>query len=198
MKRTLIGIKEVEKFDLYDITVENEHNFQLENGIIAHNSLFPKAIVAGGTGYMYFSNDVWIIGRQQEKDKTDIVGYNFIINIEKSRTVAEKSKIPVTVIKGKGIYKYSGLLELALESGHIVKPSNGWYSLPDSDKKYRESQTPEILDVVLNDATFNEFINKKFKSSSGAKLINDVMDIDDELLEDDVEDEDFIIDTDEE
>jgi intein/homing endonuclease len=46
--RKLVSIKEVEKFPLYDITVENDHCFELENGIIAHNSMYPKAIVSGG------------------------------------------------------------------------------------------------------------------------------------------------------
>jgi intein/homing endonuclease len=41
-------IEYIEPFDIYDITVENDHCFELENGVIAHNSLFPKDIVGGG------------------------------------------------------------------------------------------------------------------------------------------------------
>ena len=52
--------------------------------------MFPKAIVSGGTGIYYTSDNIWIIGRQQEKKGTDIVGYNFVINVEKSRFVKEK------------------------------------------------------------------------------------------------------------
>lgn len=43
--RTLVGVVEVEPFDLYDITVENDHCFRLVNNVIAHNS---KTIVGGG------------------------------------------------------------------------------------------------------------------------------------------------------
>ena len=43
--------------------------------------LFPKAIVSGGTGIMYSADNVWIIGRQQEKEGTEIKGYNFVINV---------------------------------------------------------------------------------------------------------------------
>ena len=85
--------------------------------------MFPKDIVGGGTGSYYSADNIYIIGRQQEKEGTEIVGYNFIINVEKSRYVREKSKIPISVSFDGGISKYSGLLDLALESGHVVKPS---------------------------------------------------------------------------
>lgn len=46
--RKLVGIKIVDPFPIYDITVENDHCFELDNGIIAHNSLYPKQIISGG------------------------------------------------------------------------------------------------------------------------------------------------------
>jgi intein/homing endonuclease len=46
--RKLVSVREVEPFGLYDITVENDHCFELSNGVIAHNSMYPKAIVSGG------------------------------------------------------------------------------------------------------------------------------------------------------
>ena len=88
--------------------------------------LYPKDIVSGGTGIYYSADNIFIIGRQQEKQGADVVGYNFIINVEKSRFVREKSKIPVEVKFDGGISKWSGLLDMALESGHVVKPSNGY------------------------------------------------------------------------
>ena len=90
--------------------------------------LYPKDIVGGGTGSYYSADNIFIIGRQQEKEGTETIGYHFIINVEKSRYVKEKSKIPVSVMFDGGISKWSGLLDLALESGHVIKPSNGWYS----------------------------------------------------------------------
>ena len=59
--------------------------------------LYPKDIVGGGTGSYYSADNIFILGRQQEKDGTELTGYNFIINVEKSRYVKEKSKIPVSV-----------------------------------------------------------------------------------------------------
>ena len=111
--------------------------------------MFPKDIVGGGTGSYYSADNIFIIGRQQEKDGTEIVGYNFIINVEKSRYVKEKSKIPVSVSFDGGISKWSGLLDIALESGHVSKPSNGWYAKVDKE-------TGEIGDKHRLDATQTE------------------------------------------
>ena len=47
--------------------------------------LFPKSIVSGGTGIYYSADNIWIIGRQQQKQGTEVKGYNFVINVEKSR-----------------------------------------------------------------------------------------------------------------
>ena len=136
--------------------------------------MFPKDIVGGGTGSYYSADNIFIIGRQQEKEGTEIVGYNFIINVEKSRYVKEKSKIPVTVSFDGGISKWSGLLDLAIESGHVVKPSNGWYSKVDNDgviedKKYRikETDTKEFWLPILKQKTFQDFIEDKYRVASG-------------------------------
>jgi RecA/RadA recombinase len=142
--------------------------------------MFPKDIVGGGTGSYYSADNIYIIGRQQEKEGTDVVGYNFIINVEKSRYVKEKSKIPVTVSFEGGISKWSGLLELAIESGHVVKPSNGWYSKVDSDgvieeKKYRikEVDTKDFWLPIIQQKSFRDFIEKKYLIASGDIISDD-------------------------
>lgn len=89
--------------------------------------LFPKDIVSGGTGSYYSADAIWIIGRQQEKVGTEIAGYHFVINIEKSRHVREKSKIPITVTFEGGISKWSGMLDIAEKFGYLTKPKVGWY-----------------------------------------------------------------------
>ena len=138
--------------------------------------MFPKDIVGGGTGSYYSADNIFILGRQQEKEGTEVVGYNFIINVEKSRYVKEKSKIPVTVSFDGGISRWSGLLDLAIESGHVIKPSNGWYSKVDvesgviEDKKHRvkETDTKEFWLPILKQKSFREFIENKYQIASGS------------------------------
>ena len=137
--------------------------------------LFPKDIVGGGTGSYYSADNIFILGRQQEKEGTEIVGYNFIINVEKSRYVKEKSKIPVSVSFDGGISKWSGLLDIALESKHVVKPTNGWYAKVNvetgeiEDKKYRikDTDTKDFWTSILEDPTFVKFVEEKYSVTSG-------------------------------
>jgi RecA/RadA recombinase len=135
--------------------------------------MFPKAIVGGGTGSYYSADNIYILGRQQEKEGTEIVGYNFIINVEKSRYVREKAKIPVTVTYEGGINKWSGLLEIALETGHVTKPSNGWYSRMNADgeieqKKWRaaDTESAEFWDPLLAMQSFTDAIQGMYQFSS--------------------------------
>ena len=132
--------------------------------------LFPKAIVSGGTGIYYSADHIWILGRQQDKQGTEVKGYHFVVNIEKSRYVKEKSKIPISVSWEGGVQKYSGLLDVALEGGYVTKPSNGWYQRVDQetgelvDPKVREKDTlEESFWTPIFDQGFAEHLKEKYK-----------------------------------
>ena len=133
--------------------------------------LFPRAVVSGGTGIYYSSDNIWIIGRQQEKKGTEIMGYNFVINVEKSRFVREKSKIPISVTWEGGMETYSGLLDVAMEGGYVVKPTMGWYSKVDKvtgeieDKKVRQAETlkESFWKPIFANTDFKEFLKRKYE-----------------------------------
>jgi RecA/RadA recombinase len=137
--------------------------------------MYSKPVVGGGTGSYYSADNIFILGRQQEKEGTELSGYSFIINVEKSRYVREKSKIPVTVRFDGGISKWSGLLDMALETGHVVKPSVGWFSRVDTttgeieDKKFRikDTDTKEFWLQVLQDPTFQQAIKDRYQVAHG-------------------------------
>ena len=142
--------------------------------------LYPRDIVGGGTGIYYSADTIWILGRQQDKDADGIQGYHFIINVEKSRYVKEKSKIPITVSYEGGIKRWSGMLDLAIEGGYVVKPSNGWYQLVDrttgevSGAKMRAADiegNSSIWKQILSTSDFAEWIKKKYTLASGS-LVN--------------------------
>ena len=126
--------------------------------------LFPKAVVSGGTGIYYSADNIWIIGRQQDKKGTEIKGYHFIINVEKSRYVKEKSKIPISVTWEGGVSKFSGLLDVALAGGHVTKPSNGWYQRKGEESKVREAGTLEedFWEPIFKDTDFKDFIKRQY------------------------------------
>ncbi len=154
------------------------------NHTYMEQGMFPKAVVSGGTGVMYSADNVWIIGRRQEKDGTEVKGYHFVINVEKSRFVKEKSKIPISVSWEGGIQKWSGLLDVALKSGHVVKPKNGWYQAknPANDEELsgnvRAKQTLEkaFWEPIFKNTDFAQVIEKMFKIGTVEMVTEEVED----------------------
>lgn len=179
------SIKPVGRKPVYDLSVNSdnydEQHYILENGVITHN-----------TGSYYSADNIFILGRQQDKDGTELLGYNFIINVEKSRYVREKSKIPISVKFDGGISRWSGLLEMALESKHVVKPSNGWYSRVDGDtgeveeKKWRikDTDTKEFWMPIITSKTFQEWVKNNYQISTGSIISDDSIDDELEAIED--------------
>ena len=159
------------------------------NHTYMEQSLYPKAIMSGGTGPMYSADTVIIFGKSQEKDGTELAGWTFTMNIEKSRRVKEKSKLPFTVMFEGGIQKWSGMLDIAMELGFVKKPSNGWYSRVDPEtgeieaQKFREKDTAtsEFWKPLITSKLFQEAVEKRFMLGHG-KLITD------ETMEEAVED----------
>ena len=134
--------------------------------------LFPKDVVSGGTGIMYSANQVFIITKAQEKEGTELAGWKFTINIEKSRYVKEKSKLPFTVRYDSGIQKWSSLFELALESGHLTKANQGWYNMVNMDtgeiidpkRRAKDIESDdEFFEGLIADPKFKSFVEKRFK-----------------------------------
>ena len=139
--------------------------------------LFPKDIVGGGTGIYYSADNIWILGRQQDKKGTEIQGYHFVINVDKSRYVKEKSKIPITVSWEGGVQNYSGLLDCAMAGGYCVKPSNGWYAPVDQttgeigDKvRFDKTLEKEFWDPIFENTDFKEFLKKQYSIGYNAPV----------------------------
>lgn len=165
------SIKPIGRHRVYDISVADVEHYVLKNGIVTHN-----------TGLIYSANQAFIIGKSQEKDGTELAGWNFTLNVEKSRFVREKSKLTFRVLYESGIQKYSGLLDMALESGLVQKPQNGWYSRVDEDgvietKKWRAKETDcaDFWTQVMNDKRFMTWIENRYKLS-GAMMSDESID----------------------
>lgn len=153
------------------------------NHIYMEQGMYPKAIVSGGTGIYLSADNIWIIGRQQEKEGTEIKGYHFVINIEKSRHVREKSKIPITVTFNGGIAKWSGLMEVAEEGGFLRKPKVGWYEAVNpttgevlSDKLLRAKEIADNGDfwkMLFDKTNFASYIKDRYTVSNRSLLNGD-------------------------
>jgi len=149
--------------------------------------MFPKTIMGGGTGPMYSANNIFFISKSQEKDGKEFIGSKFTIIAEKSRTIKEKSKIPVTVTFEDGVDVFSGVIEWAMEYGSIVKPKNGWYALVDMETgevqepnlRLKEMNQAKHLIPLLKDKNFQKFVEEKYLlAKDDFKLVEDVINMD--------------------
>jgi RecA/RadA recombinase len=165
---------------------------------------YSKTQVSGGTGGIYASDWIWVIGKQQEKGKIEVggkkvdakVGSNFIINIEKSRFVKEGTKIPVKVLLNDGLSKWSGLFDLALQEGYITSPSLGWYSRVDretgevSEERKRKGEIENnsaFWTKLFAETDFKEHVKGMFTLGMGKLLSSDTVESDEFEDEEDFE-----------
>lgn len=152
-------------------TMKNIPMFAIQHVYQEIGPMYPKTVVSGGTANMLAANSVFIMGRSQEKDGDEIAGWNFTLNVEKSRMVKEKSKLPLLVTYAGGINKYSGLLDLAMECGMVVKPKNGWYAkvnqetgeIIEPNLRLKQLNTDEFWADILASKKFNDFVESRFK-----------------------------------
>ena len=156
--------------------------------------MFSKDVIPGGTAVTYAANQIFIITKAQEKDGTELTGYKFTINIHKSRIVKEKSKFPLIVTFEKGINKWSGLFDVALEGGFITKATAQLYCLVDKTtgevleankfkRKDKEYSSAFWADMLKPGTGFSEYIKSEFKLATSLEISEEV-DIDSILEED--------------
>lgn len=176
----ITNIESVGKKQVYDLSISTDNydkqQYILENGVISHN-----------TGSYYSSDNIWVLGRRQEKEGTEVSGYNFIINVEKSRTVKEKSKIPISVSFDGGINKWSGLFDLAIAMGYLTKgidektgkEKKGWFAEVNKETgeilspSFRQNKIIDNTDFwthILKDTNFAADIKTRYKLSTNDLL----------------------------
>lgn len=132
---------------------------------------YAEATVKGGKQAFLSSDVVLMVGRSQVKDDKELLGWNFNYSAMKSRYVREKSKFSILVTYAGGIYKYSGLFDWAMESGHLTSEKQGFYQFNldgwVDGKSYRrkdiESNYTNFFDDLVKNANFKEYVRKKYE-----------------------------------
>ena len=124
MERTVKSIKKIKTEDVYDITVEGEHHYILDNGVVSHNS-----------GLKYAASSIIYLSKKKEKDGTEVVGNLIKAKTAKSRLSKEEKVVEIRLFYDeRGLDRYYGLLELG-EIGGLWKNSAGRYEF-DGKKIY--------------------------------------------------------------
>jgi RecA/RadA recombinase len=147
--------------------------------------MYSKKVVSGGSGQYLAADNIYIIGRQQDKQGKELLGYDFIINVEKSRYTREKSKIPVKVSAENGIDKWTGLFDMAIQAGIIERTGKRYHVIDTrSGEVLRESfyrkaveRSGDFWRMVFEGTAFEEWITNEYRVTHG-DIISDVNDED--------------------
>ena len=118
-------------------------------------SMFPQKEMGGGSGLKYAASQIIYLSKKKEKDGTEVIGNIIHCKTYKSRLTKENQMVDVRLSYTKGLDKYYGLLELAVEAG-IFKAVSTRIELPDGTKTFGKTinndpekyYTPEIMEKL--------------------------------------------------
>lgn len=146
--------------------------------------LYSKPVVGSGTGLYYSADNIYIVGRRQDKNSDkELQGYDFIINVEKSRYVHEKKTIAIKVLRDGGVMKWSGIFDLALEGGYLAKHGKSNYVaintttgevLPGEYSRAELENNGPFWKTMFADTDFSDWIHRHFAVSSGQLISEEV------------------------
>lgn len=138
------------------------------NHVYLEQTMYPKAIISGGTGIMLAANTAIIISRRKNQNKEE-EGFEFVIKIEKSRFIREGLKFPLVIPAAGAIKKWSGLFDLALETGHIVKEGMKYSipAIPEFEKAWKKDieDSDEFWNMLLDKTSFMMDVENGIKVS---------------------------------
>ena len=98
-------------------------------------SMFPQKEMGGGSGLKYAASQIIYLSKKKEKDGKEVVGNIIHCKTYKSRLTKENQMVDVRLSYTKGLDRYYGLLELAVEAD-IFKSVSTRIELPDGTKTF--------------------------------------------------------------
>jgi len=127
-------------------------------------SMFPQKEMGGGSGLKYAASQIIYLTKKKEKDGTEVIGNIIHCKTYKSRLTKENQMVDVRLSYTKGLDKYYGLLDLALEAG-IFKSVSTRIELPDGTKTFGKTinNDPEKYFTEEIMQKLDEFAENKFK-----------------------------------
>ena len=118
-------------------------------------SMFPQKEMGGGSGLKYAASTIVYLSKKKEKEGTEVVGNIVHCKTYKSRLTKENQMVDVRLSYTKGLDRYYGLLELAVEAGVFSSVSTR-IELPDGTKTFGKTInndpekyfTPEVMEKL--------------------------------------------------
>jgi hypothetical protein len=150
---------------VYDFTVEGDHHYILDNGLISHNSYVPTKELGGGSGLKYAASTIVYLSKKKEKNADgDVIGSIIHCKLYKSRLTKENQQVDVQLNYDTGLNRYYGLTDIAINNG-IFKKVSTRIELPDGktafEKNINENPEKYFTEDVMK--RLEEAVAKEFK-----------------------------------
>ena len=123
-------------------------------------SMFPTKEMGGGSGLKYAASSIIYLSKKKEKEGTEVIGNIIHCKNAKSRLTVENRIVDVRLTYDKGLDRYYGLLDLALDSGVFEKQSTRVLlptgktefgkTINNNPEKYFTEDVMEKLELVVN------------------------------------------------
>ena len=124
-------------------------------------SMFPPKEMGGGSGLKYAASSIVYLSKKKEKEGTEVIGNIIHCKNAKSRLTVENRIVDVRLTYDKGLDRYYGLLDLALDSGVFEKQSTRVLlptgktefgkTINNNPEKYFTEDVMEKLEKVVKD-----------------------------------------------
>ena len=163
------------KKDVYDIEVQNEHNYILDNGIVSHNS-----------GLVYASSIVVLMQKYKLKEDEDgkktttVNGIRAKCKVSKTRYAKPFEEIEIHIPYDTGMNIYSGLTEMFEKYGLLAKSGNRlcYVDIETQEQiiKYRKDWIKNVdncLDLIMKQFDNHQSMQKISSESNDIDMDND-------------------------
>ena len=134
-------------------------------------SMFQTKEMGGGSGLKYAASTIIYLSKKKEKDGSEVIGNIVHCKNQKSRLTIENKMVDVRLTYEKGLDRYYGLLDLAVQFG-IFKQVSTRIELPDGSKQYAKTinNNPEkyFTDDIMKQ--LDECAMKQFKYGNVTEL----------------------------
>ncbi len=140
----------------------------------------PTKTMGGGDGLKYAASTIVFLSKSKDKDGTEVIGNIIKCKLEKSRFTREQSVAETKLSFTKGLDRYYGLIELAIEAG-VWKSQGGRIELQDGRKVFgkniNDNPSQYYTEGVMS--AIDSYAAKKYKFGHGedqAEMINEEID----------------------
>lgn len=134
----------------------------------------PTKTMGGGDGLKYAASTVVFLSKSQDKDGTEVIGNIIKCKLEKSRFTREKSMVETKLSFTKGLDRYHGLTDLAIEAG-IWKSQGGRVEVHDGRKVFGKAIATKPTEFFTEDILkqLDSFCKSKYNYGSDEVVVDE-------------------------